>query len=406
MLEQMGSLIFTILAFVTVLTMVIFVHEFGHFQVARWCKVAIDTFSIGFGRTIFGWRDKQGVQWKIGYLPLGGYVKFQDDADPTSAMPVEMPRDPEALAQARARGLFHAQPPWVRALVAAAGPVSNFIFAIVAFAALAMVLGQPDKDLRPARVDEIAANSAAAHAGVRQGDVIVAVNGAPVRYFIELPKLISDKAGVPLTLSVRRDGAIANLKITPDTVREPVGEGPDTGVMKAFGRLGVLSSAKAGEVTIRHPGPIEALLFGARETWMRISSTGYYVANLATGRASPSQLAGPLGIAQISGQAAHSAVQQGTWIQRVANLCMSLIFVAAVISVAVGIVNLLPVPILDGGQILYCAIEAIRRRPLEPKVQEFGFWTGLAAIGLLFVSATWNDLQRLNVLEFLRGMLS
>jgi regulator of sigma E protease len=406
MLAQMGSLLFTVLAFVTVLSMVIFVHEFGHFQVARWCKVAIDTFSIGFGRTILGWRDKQGVLWKIGSLPLGGYVKFQDDADPASAMPVETPRDPQALAEARARGLFHAQPPGVRALVAAAGPFSNFIFAIVVFAGIAMVFGQPGKDMRPARVDDVAANSAAAHAGVRKGDMIVAVDGAPIKLFADLQKRIADSAGVPLALSIRRDGAIVNLTVTPDAVSGPVAEGPDTGVVKTVGRLGVLSSAAPGEVTIIHPGPIEALLFGAKETWVRIASTGYYVANIVTGRASPAQLAGPLGIAQISGQAAQSAVQHGAFLERVANLCTNLIFLAAVISVAVGIVNLLPVPILDGGQILYCLIEAVRRRPLEPKIQEFGFWTGLAAIGLLFLSATWNDLQRLNVLEFLRGMLS
>jgi regulator of sigma E protease len=232
------------------------------------------------------------------------------------------------------------------------------------------------------------------------------VNGARVTTFGDLQDAVADKIGTPLKLTLRRDGALVDVTATPMGASETIAEGPDTGVTRKFGRLGIGTIPQPNEIKIRHPGPIEALGIGAAQTWARIASTGYYVANVVTGRAAGAQLAGPLGIAQISGQTAHNAVQQGSLLERVANLCANLIFLAAVISVAVGIVNLLPVPILDGGLILFCAIEAVRGRPLEAKAQEIGVRAGLAVIASLFLFATWNDLQRLNVLEFLRGMLS
>lgn len=408
MLESFGSLLFTILSFLIVLNVVIFVHEYGHFQVARWFGVAVRSFSFGWGKEVFGWNDKKGTRWKVSQLPIGGFVSFIDDVDATSARPVDMAHDPEALAEARKQGFIHAQPAGVRALVSFAGPAANFIFAIVVFAALVMIFGKNETNTRqlPARVDGVEASSPAARAGVKVHDVVVGVNGARIATFGELQDAVANKIGKPLKLTLKRNGALVDVTATPMAAGETIAEGPDTGVERKFGRLGIATITQPNEVKIRHPGPIEALGDGVSQTWGRIASTGYYLANVVTGRAAATQLAGPLGIAQISGQTAHNAVRKGSLIERVASLCANLIFLAAVISVAVGIVNLLPLPILDGGQILYCAIEAVRRRPMERGVQEVAFFTGAAAVGLLFAFATWNDLQRLNVLEFLRGMLS
>jgi regulator of sigma E protease len=378
-------------SFVLVLSVVVFVHEFGHFQVARWRGVAIDTFSIGFGKTLLSWRDKQGVEWKIGALPLGGYVKFADDADAMSTAPREKIESPEALAEARAKGLFHAQSLTTRAMVVAAGPFTNFVFSILAFALLALVMGRETTDPNniPARVASVAASSAAHAAGLQAGDVIVSVDGVTVRNFAELQAQVGPAADRQLNVVIDRAGAQQQLQITPRRA--------DNGraVLGVSGPLPLQS-----ERVIERFGPLEALGQGASNTWGIIAQTGEYIGAIFSGRESGDQIAGPLGIINVSGQVASSALSAGpddtTIGDRLGLLALSLLNLAAVLSVAVGFVNLLPIPILDGGHLLFYGIEALRGgKPLPPSAQEWAYRAGFAVMASLFLFATWNDITRL-----------
>lgn len=365
-------------SFVLVLSVVVFVHEFGHFQVARWRGVAIDTFSIGFGKTLLGWRDKQGVQWKVGALPLGGYVKFADDADAMSTAPREKIDDPAALAEARAKGLFHAQPLSTRSMVVAAGPVTNFIFSIIAFGLLVFILG---RDV--ASVAAVQPLSPAAAAGLQQGDLIRSIDGERIGDFQDLQRVVSQAPNQTLSLIVLREGSEVSMQITP----RPRPDNPQ------IGSIGI-----AGER--ERVGPLTALAVGASDTWGIIAQTGAYIGGIFTGRESGNQIAGPLGIINVSGQVATSALTGGgddiTWVDRLGFLALSLLNLAAVLSVAVGIVNLLPIPILDGGHLLFYGIEAVRGgKPLPPSAQEWAYRAGFAVMASLFLFATWNDITRL-----------
>ena len=369
-------------SFVLVLSVVVFVHEFGHFQVARWRGVAIDTFSIGFGKTLLGWRDKHGVQWKIGALPLGGYVKFADDADAMSTAPREKIEDPAALAEARKKGLFHAQPLLTRSMVVAAGPLTNFVFSILAFALLAFIIGRD----HPTRVDRVAPASAAERAGLQPGDIIRSINGEPVATFEDIAPRVAASLNRPLQVVVERDDANLTLSITP----LPSATNP------RLGSLGITH-----ESTIENSeriGPLTAIASGATDTWMIVAQTGAYIGGVFTGRESGNQIAGPLGIINVSGQVASSALNGpgGDWTDRVFILVLSLLKLAAVLSVAVGIVNLLPIPILDGGHLLFYAIEGVRGgKPLPPAAQEWAYRAGFAVMASLFLFAPWNDITRL-----------
>ncbi|MEQ1808351.1 MAG: M50 family metallopeptidase [Terricaulis sp.] len=384
-------------SFVLVLSVVVFVHEFGHFQVARWRGVAIDTFSIGFGKTLLGWRDKHGVQWKVGALPLGGYVKFADDADAMSTAPREKIEDPAALAAARKKGLFHAQPVLTRSLVVAAGPVTNFIFSILAFATLALVVGRDVTPMNevPARIAAVTPDSAAQRAGLQPNDVIRSVNGQPIASFSAFQAVVTSSAEQPLELSVDRGGALITLSATPTRSTGAAG-GPAAGQ----GVLGVRPLVLESERVIERIGILESVRIGATDTWGIIAQTGGYIGGVFTGRESGNQIAGPLGIINVSGQVATSALNGGdgstTLGDRLAFLALSLLNLAAVLSVAVGIVNLLPIPILDGGHLLFYAIEGVRGgKPLPPAAQEWAYRGGFAVMASLFLFATWNDITRL-----------
>ncbi len=384
-------------SFVLVLSVVVFVHEFGHFQVARWRGVAIDTFSIGFGKTLLGWRDKHGVQWKVGALPLGGYVKFADDADAMSTAPREKIEDPAALAEARKKGLFHAQPVLTRSLVVAAGPVTNFIFSILAFATLALVVGRDVTPMNevPARIAAVTPDSAAQRAGLQPNDVIRSVNGQPIASFSAFQAVVTSSAEQPLELSVDRGGALITLSATPARSTGAAG-GPAAGQ----GVLGVRPLVLESERVIERIGILESVRIGATDTWGIIAQTGGYIGGVFTGRESGNQIAGPLGIINVSGQVATSALNGGdgstTLGDRLAFLALSLLNLAAVLSVAVGIVNLLPIPILDGGHLLFYAIEGVRGgKPLPPAAQEWAYRGGFAVMASLFLFATWNDITRL-----------
>jgi regulator of sigma E protease len=380
MLELLQNTLIWVGSFVAVLSLVVFVHEFGHFQAAKWRGVAIDTFSIGFGKTLASWKDKQNVTWRIAALPLGGYVKFTDDADAISSAPETRIDDPVAKAEARARGLFHAQSLTTRAIVVAAGPVSNFIFSIAVFAVVAFLVG---RDV--ARVDSVIANSPAAAAGLQVGDVVTAVNGAAIREFTDLQSLVAASPGRTLALDVRRGDDELAVTITPrvnETTRAGmIGVGHET-TLDGFEPI----------------GPLAALGEGVRMTWHVVDQTLDYLGKVFSGKESGNQIAGPIGIFTQSGQVAQSALTAPNHDldDRLGLLAHNLAMMAALLSVAVGFVNLLPIPILDGGHLLFYAVEALRGgRPLPPVAQEWAFRAGLAVMASLFLFATWNDISRL-----------
>lgn len=405
MLEGLMDLLLAAAAFVTVLSLIVFVHEFGHFQAARWGKVAIDTFSIGFGKTLWSGRDKHGVVWRVAALPLGGYVKFQGDADAVSSHPNEVIEDPAAFAEARRRGLFHAMPLSTRAFVVSAGPLTNFIFSIVVLALLAMIVGRdvtPMNELAP-RIDGVVASGPAASAGLRPGDVVVAIDDSTVSSFGAMQELVRARPGQRANFTVMREGQRVTTPVTIGARTEP----DQTGVERSTGFLGVSRQTLPSERRVERANPVEAIGVGASQVWGLIANTGAYVGNVFSGKASAEHIAGPIGIFGASGQVAKGAISgDDTLGDKLTRLIVSLTQLAAMLSVAVGLVNLLPVPILDGGHLLFYAVEAVRGRPLGPKAQEIGYRAGFAFVASLFLFATWNDLQRSKLLEFLGGMLS
>jgi len=374
--------------FVVVLSVVVFVHEFGHFRVGRWCGIAVKSFSIGLGSEWFGWTDKYGSRWKVSKIPLGGFVSWVDDTDGSSTRPAA--EEDQALSQEEARrlGHFRAMPLWKRAATVAAGPVANFVFAIAAFATLALIAGRDVTDVAsvPARIAHIALNSAAGAAGLQSGDVVVAIDGQATPSFRELQAAVAGSSGRTIALTVQRGDEQLALQATPRL----------DGGRVVLGVSGPLVLAE--ERIVEHYNPIEAIVVGAQDTWGIVAQTGTYLGAVITGRESGDQIAGPLGIINVSGQVASSALDApaATFGDRARMLVLSLLGLMAVLSVAVGIVNLLPIPVLDGGHLVFYAIEGARGgRPLPPQAQEWAYRAGFAAMASLFLFATWNDITRL-----------
>jgi regulator of sigma E protease len=375
-------------SFVLVLSVVVFVHEFGHFQVGRWCGVAVRSFSIGLGSEWFGWTDKYGTRWKVSKIPLGGFVSWVDDTDGSSSRP-EIEQD-SALSpeEARRLGHFRAMPLWKRAAATVAGPLANFVFAILAFATIALFMGRDVTDVAtiPARIAQVSANSAAAGAGLQAGDVIVAIDGQATPSFRELQASVAASGGRTLALTVQRGDERLSLSATPRV----------TGERAVLGVGGPL--VLPDEQVVERFNPIEAVGVGAARTWGIVAQTGSYLGAVVTGRESGDQISGPIGIINVSGQVASSALGSPTasFAEKAQSLAVSLVFLMAVLSVAVGIVNLLPIPVLDGGHLVFYAIEAVRGgKPLPPQAQEWAFRAGFAAMASLFLFATWNDITRL-----------
>jgi regulator of sigma E protease len=398
LMDTLGSILLYGGSFILTLSLVVFVHELGHFQAARWSKVSIEAFSIGFGKALLSWKDKQGVQWRISALPLGGYVKFTGDADVASTGPDEAYDTPERLAEARKKGLLHAMPVGVRAFVAVAGPAMNFIFAILAFALLGLILGRDvtQQDALSPRVTAIQEGSAANAAGMLPGDLVLSVDGQGVGTFGELRAIISASSGKELTLLIDREGSIVTVALTPRPVQMI---DPQTGIESTVGRAGIMRPPTADEVVIDRMNPIEALGYGAQQTWGVVTGTFSYISNIIKGLASAEHISGPTGILMASGQVAEGALGHGGDVglgQRLINLALTLIGWAAFLSVSVGIVNLLPVPVLDGGHLAFYAIEAARGgKPLPAQVQEWAVRGGLLCILGLFLFATFNDIRRI-----------
>ena len=393
-------------AFLFVLTLVITVHEFGHFLVARLCGVAVDRFSIGFGRAILSWRGRDGMEWTIGWIPLGGYVRFTLDEN-VASVPDQQDLDElrseivEREGAAALKRYFHFKPLWQRALVTAGGPAANFILAILIFAVFAMAAGEVI--LTKPRVGVVTPNSPAAHAGFLPGDLIKSANGWRMGDFRDLQRFVVYHAGEPIRFEVDRAGAPIELTATPDR-RAASGIG---GQSVPVGFLGLRSSAAPADNIRMRFGPVAALGQGVQETVDIVGTSLTYLRRIVTGYESGDQLSGPLGIFNASGDvataAAKGAPSTGEGLARAVIMLMQM---AGFISVAVGFANLLPIPVLDGGHLLFYGYEAIARRPLAANIQAAGYRVGFALLIGLMLFVTWNDLQRYRVIHFIGGLFS
>ncbi len=361
-----------VVPFLFVLTIVVFFHELGHFLVARWCGIKILVFSIGFGPELVGFNDKRGTRWKLSAIPLGGYVKFFGDENaasvPDAAAAASMTSEERQVA-------FQYQPVLSRAAVVAAGPIANFILAIVIFAGIAMLYG---KQTIPARVEMVEPGSVAAEAGFKPNDLVVAIDGSKISDFGELKRIVSESAGKPLDFQVNRGGSLIDLKATPalKEIKDRFGN------VYRMGMLGIRGMDSPESVKTEKVDPFTAVAMGANKVWFIVRHTMSWIGGFVVGRESADQLGGPLRIAQLSGQ--------------VASISFSLLIdLAAAMSVSIGLLNLFPIPLLDGGHLLFYAIEAARGRPLSERAQEVGFRIGLAIVVMLMVFATFNDIVRL-----------
>src|SRR5882757_133587 len=367
------GLIGYIIPFLFVLTIVVFFHELGHFLVARWAGVKVLTFSLGFGPELVGFNDRHGTRWKISAIPLGGYVKFFGDESEAST-----PASAETLAgmtEEERAGSFHNKKVGPRAAIVAAGPIANFILAIVIFACLFTFLGKPSTT---ARVDKVEAGSAAERAGFQVGDVVTVIDGKIIGNFSDMQRIVSVHGGDQLNFTIKRGDSTLQLKGTPEQreVKDPFGNAHRLGV------LGITRATAPGDVVTERVDPATALWLGVKETWFVVDRTLAYIGGVFTGREAADQVGGPLRIAQISGQVATIGLA-------------ALVHLAAVLSISIGLLNLFPVPLLDGGHLLIYAVEAVRGRPLSERAQEVGFRIGLGLVLMLMVFATYNDILHL-----------
>lgn len=374
MANFLGFLI-SIAAFLVVLTVLVFVHELGHYLSARRNGVRIEVFSIGFGKEIFGRTDKAGTRWKFSAIPLGGYVKMYGDANAASQPGeelVEMTEEEKAIS-------FHHKKLLQRAEIVAAGPIANFLFAIVVFFFLFWTFGNP---IPPAVVGEVLPGSPAAEAGLEPGDRILSVDGQTVFRFRDLGNAIRAAGGDPVVLVVRHAGGTESVTLTPQMVAVETADGGSVDVP----RIGVAM----------HTGPVgftEAAPMAVTETYAFVKETLRIVGQMIVGNRGTEDLGGPVRIAKTAGDVAKTGQLTLLW------------YYMALLSISLGLINLFPIPILDGGHLLFYAIEAVRGRPLGERAQEYGFRIGLALVLTLMIFVTFNDLIQLKVIAFLRELI-
>ena len=376
-------------SFLVVLSFLVYFHELGHYSVARFFNVAVERFSIGFGKPIVQWTAKNGTNWSIGRIPLGGYVKFMGDASGASNP------DAEALEklknEVREEGdvpldqIFHFKPVWQRMLVVLAGPVFNFILAIAIFAGLGWAFGSYYTE---SVVGEVQPNTAAEAAGVKVGDKILTMDGKDVSDFNELRRYVVLRSGNAISTIVDRNGREVELTLTPRRVEEK----DFVGGKSSAGKIGVGIAADAPRVPIKF-GPIGALGFGVTEVKDTITMTGHYIGRIFKGKEDGKQLGSIVKIATMTGKSAVDAANADVpFSDRMQMIALRLLTLAASLSIALGVANLMPIPVLDGGHLVYYSYEAVAGRPLSQKKQEIGFRIGFAVLLTLFVILTVNDI--------------
>jgi regulator of sigma E protease len=355
--------------FLIVLTVIVFVHELGHFLLARWNGVTVKAFSIGFGPEIFGFDDRYGTRWRFAAIPLGGYVKFIDDENAASAPGTEtkLTLTPEERA-----GAFHKKTVGQRAAVVAAGPIANFILAIVIYTALNLAVGVR---ITPAQVDTVVAGSAAEKAGILAGDKIVAINGEVIESFGHMQQIVAPNAGETLVFSIDRNGQTLSINLTPKTHEE---KDPFGRTMRR-GLVGIQQTKLAEKTTILSVGPIEAVTRAVSETYGNIARSIGGLRDVLTTRQSHEQLGGPILMAEVTAKVAEAGFEP-------------ILRLMAFMSASIGMLNLLPIPVLDGGHLLFYGYEAIRRKPPSERFQQMGLQFGFALLMLFILFVNLNDI--------------
>ena len=373
-----------VLTFLIGITILVFVHEFGHYIVARWCKVRVEIFSVGFGKEIFGWTDKNGTRWKIASIPLGGYVKMFGEGD--AIIRDEDSQSEREMTEAERKVSFYHKRLSHRAYIVAAGPAINFIFAILAFAILFFAVGVPTpvSDKQLSVVGSVLPNSPAYHSGFSAGDKILAINGNGILYFAELKKIVEASAGQKLSVKILRGKKEKILNVIPKPTDIKI-----DGQYKKVGRLGI--TGDPGELVNIKQGFSEALLNGCVKTYEFSKRILVFVGNIFIGKESTSELGGILRIADISGKVAD---------QGFANYISFL----AILSINLGLINLFPIPMLDGGHLAFYLFEALRGKPLAEKTQEYGLRVGFALVIALFLFVTWNDFINLGFINYVSNL--
>ncbi len=356
-----------LIPFVAVLSGVVFFHELGHFLVGRWCGVKVEAFSIGFGPELFAFTDRKGTRWRLALVPLGGYVKFYGDSNAASMSSDEIDR---AMSHDERRISLFGQSVGKRAAIVAAGPIANFLLAIVIFTGLFWISGKAE--LTP-RISSVSAGQVAEKAGFLAGDLVLEIDSQPISSWNEMQRIVQASGDQSLAFKVLRGNRELTIAATPHRrdIETQFGN-------HRAGILGVTASNNKEDWRHRSYGFGEAFVEGLHETWYVVERTGSYIGGLFLGRESAAQISGPLRIAEVSGEIAKISLS-------------ALINLAAILSISVGLLNLFPIPPLDGGHLLYFGLEALKGRPLSQKGQEFGFRVGMAMVLALMVFATFND---------------
>ena len=365
-----GFVLGTLVPFLFVLTVVVFVHEMGHYLIGRWCGIGVKAFSIGFGPELFGFNDSHGTRWKLSAIPLGGYVKFVGDMNATSSQPSAEAM--ETLSDAEREVAFHTQPIWKRAATVVAGPLFNFLLTIAVFAVLFSVYGR--SVLEPT-VAEVRADSPAARAGIQPGDRFVGVDGSKIETFADVQRLVSGRAGDAITFTMLRDGKEVTVTATPELMEQEDALGNKVKVAV----IGVANNTELGQPRLITYSPVGAVGAAVEETGHVIQRTGQFLQRFVSGREDKCQLGGPIKIAKMSGQAAKLGFE---W----------LVQLVAFLSVGIGILNLLPIPPLDGGHLLFYGVEAVIRRPVSDWMMEMAYRVGLILVLGFMGFVFWNDL--------------
>ena len=366
--------------FLVALTILVFFHELGHFWVARLAKVRVEVFSVGFGAELFGWNDKAGTRWKIGVIPLGGYVKMFGQSD----LPGDEDEDQPPLTDKEKAVSFQHKTLAQRTAIVAAGPIANFLLSVVLIAGLMATFGAA----RPyAGVGEMMPGSAAAEAGFKAGDRIVSIDGEAVEWFSDLVRIVSVQPEMLLKIKVRRGDDEFVLTATPKRHQQPGAEGKTVEI----GLLGVRYDPQ--QMHYERQNPLMAVWLGIQQTASLTEKTLSFLGQVISGRQGTEGIGGPLRIVQYAGITFQSGIE-------------NFILFLAVLSINLGLINLFPIPILDGGHLLFFAVEAIRGRPLGPQAQEYGFRFGLILVLILMVFVTWNDLVQLRVFEFIKELVT